>query len=256
MSQSPFSLLSYCQKALTKRCSVWGACQTPLQPPRQSSARHTSGHTALTWHTAPPSHSGFSRFPIRQAAARQRQAPAVQTVYGIPLTVPHQEEAAVFLGRQCLKNRPSDLPAPHFTMVERKPSRRFQPDILVGTVFHNPLAEHRDFWVILFHILPPFRHVSIAVTRQKQGIHQFVQQFIIIRILCNAFPRDRDTVVDPPLADCFLKLLQILRKLLFPDILVHPHQAVNRNPEKLRNVRKKLDIRIADIILLARYRLI
>lgn len=46
------SLLSYCPKALMRRCTVRGACQTPLQPPWQSSARHTSGHTDLAYSAA------------------------------------------------------------------------------------------------------------------------------------------------------------------------------------------------------------
>ncbi len=134
-------------------------------------------------------------------------------------------------------------------MVKRKPCRRFQPDILIRAILHNPLADHCDFRIIFFHILLPLWYVSITIACQKQCIHKLVQQHITIGVFRNAISRDSNTVVNSSLTDCLLKLFQILRNLLFPDCFVYPHQTVNSNSEKLRDVWQQLYIRIADTIL-------
>ena len=134
-------------------------------------------------------------------------------------------------------------------MVKRKPCRRFQPDILIRAIFHNPLADHCDFRIIFFHILLPLWYVSITIACQKQCIHKLVQQHITIGVFRNAISRDSNTVVNSALTDCLLKLFQILRNPLFPDRFVYPHQTVNSNSEKLRDVWQQLYIRIADTIL-------
>lgn len=83
------------------------------------------------------------------------------------------------LGRECFIDRSADFPAAHLTVLESQPACGLQPNVLIRTILHNPLAKRRNLRIVFLHILLPSRNISVTVSRQEQRIHELVEQFIL-----------------------------------------------------------------------------
>ena len=130
-------------------------------------------------------------------------------------------------------------------MVKGQTGGSFQPNALVRAVFHNALAQRNDLIVVLLDIFLPIRNISSLISCHEQGIHQLVQQGIIVGVFPDALPGDRDAVINAAFADGLLKPLQIDCHSFLFGFGIQSHQMIHGHAKDTGDHRQQLQIGIA-----------
>ena len=162
---------------------------------------------------------------------------------------PHLDFLAVLLWGKRFIDSSAEFLAPHLAVLESQPAYGLQPNVLIRTILHDPLAKHCNLRIIFLHILLPFRDISITVSRQKQYIHKPVEQFVIVWIFGDSVSRNRNAVINSALTDSVLKSACILSNFALFRCLIHSHQTVNADSEEISDCRQQFNVRVAGVVL-------